>query len=280
MSVDLCIELDEINWSEARKSLLVSDLRTGKKRPISTDAIHLLFRIAWRQGEGVNGRAYLSERQWLNSTGLSRSSFYRDRSEVLQTELVKLLVRGSDINGTRANLQVNFLKIRQLPKLNVPSKGQSNNQVVPNKGLGSVLTGIEKSLNSDPKRHKQQKTTVSFNNEMFNDLVVSSIPHELRADITNGYELDRLLNELVDAGYSNQQIKDKLNYAKWEGMRKAYPLVMRLLNELKKDVPRLVGQTTRQVLDDDPWASTARVENGVNSVLADYIREGIGRSVE
>ena len=121
MSVDLCIELDQINWLEARKSLLVFDLKTGEARPISTDAIGLLFRIAWRQGEGYDGRTYLSEKQWQRSTGLSRSSFYRFRSELEQTELVKRLVRGSNINGTRANLQVNLSKIRTLPKSNVPS---------------------------------------------------------------------------------------------------------------------------------------------------------------
>lgn len=242
MSVDLCIELDQINWKEARKSLLVFDLKTGKTRPISTDALHLLFRIAWRQGEGYDGRAYLSENQWLRSTGLSRSSYYRDRSELEQTELIKRLVRGSNINGTRANLRVNLSKIRTLPKTNVPSKGQSLNEVVPDSGLDSALEGMSKSLVSDPKQHKQHKTTVAFkvNDLRFKELVINNLPHELRSKITNGSELDTELYRLLEAGYSDQQIKDKLNISyQWNGIHTPYPHVKRFISTLWSEVPVL-----------------------------------------
>lgn len=240
MSVDLCIELDQINWLEARKSLLVFDLKTGEARPISTDAINLLFRIAWRQGEGHDGRAYLSEKQWQKSTGLSRSSFYRFRSELEQTELIKRLVRGSNINGTRANLQVNLSKIRTLPKSNVPSKGHSLNEVVPNGGQGSALEGIAKSLDSDPKRNKQQQTTVSFqlSEARFKELVLDSLPFHLRQAITNGRDLDKELSQLLSAGYSDKQIKDKLNTEKqWQGIHTPYPHVRKFLATLWKENP-------------------------------------------
>lgn len=242
MSVSLCKELDNINWLEARKQL-----------EISAGAVHLLRYIAWRQGDGINGRVYLSQKQWLVHTGHSKSQFYEYLGELTSKGLVIRLTRGSNINSTRANYKVSEQRITLLPRI-VLYTGQTNNSEVLNKEQDSPVLKTTLSAIPEAKRHKLLKTTVAFDDNIFNELVVSSIPHELRGNLRNGKELDSLLKELIDTGYSNQQIKDKLNLAYWQGIHTAYPHVIRFLTDLKKDKPRLVKaleQVDTETLDSE-----------------------------
>ena len=165
MSVSLCTELDNINWLEARKQL-----------DISAGAVHLLRYIAWRQGDGVNGRVYLSQKQWLVHTGHSKSQFYEYLGELTTKGLVARLIKGSNINSTRANYKVNEYRLSQLPRI-VLYTGQTNNLEVLNIEQGSPLLQTTLSAIPEAKRHKQLKTTVAFDDNIFNELVVSTIPH-------------------------------------------------------------------------------------------------------
>ena len=228
MSVSLCTELDNINWLEARKQL-----------DISAGAVHLLRYIAWRQGDGINGRVYLSQKQWLVHTGHSKSQFYEYLGELTSKGLVIRLTRGSNVNSTRANYKISEQRINLLPRI-VLYTGQTNKSEVLNKEHDSPVLQTDLSAIPEAKRHKLLKTTVAFDDNIFNELVVSTIPHELRGNLRNGKELDSLLKELIADGYSNQQIKDKLNYSYWQGIHTPYPFVIKYLTDLKKDKPRLV----------------------------------------
>lgn len=234
MSVSLCEKLDTVNWREARKVLAVTDPKTGEIKPLPVGAVDLFRYIAWRQGD-KSGRVYLSQIAWLEHTGRSKSNLYELLDYLITTDLVKRLVKGSNTHSLRANYQVNEIRLESLPKI-VRYTGQTEKDIVLDTEQVSPVGNTSLSGMVEAKRNKRNKTNGSFNDDYFN-FVIGCLPHDLRDNLTNSKELNDLLVELQVRGYSNQQIKNKLNSQRWQGIHTPYPFVLQRLKELLSDKP-------------------------------------------
>ena len=234
MSFNLCEKLDEVNWLEARKVLAVTDPKTGELKSLPVGAVDLFRYIAWRQGD-KSGRVYLSQRAWLEHTGRSKSNFYEQLDYLITTGLVKRLVKGSNTHSLRANYQVNQVRLDSLPKI-VRYTGQTEKDIVLDTEQVSPVGNTSMSGIAEAKRLKRLKTNGSFNDDYFN-FVIGCLPSELRNSVTKSKKLNDLLVELRARVYSNQQIKNKINSQRWQGIRTPYPFVLQRIKELLSDKP-------------------------------------------
>jgi hypothetical protein len=122
-------------------------------------------------------------------------------------------------------------------KKDVPNQGQTREVEVSNQGQAGIKSGTELALNKDPIQPIQPFTTGAVNSENWNWLV-NCLPHEHRPNMIYGKELDNELNKLLEAHYTFQQIKNKLNNSRdYNNLEKPYPKVLRMLKELWSDTP-------------------------------------------
>lgn len=227
MSVRVYNLLAQVNWREARKEL-----------GISAGAVALLKEIATKQFDDSNS-VYLSQEAWLNLTGRSKSNFYERLGELTSTDLVLRLVKGSNTNSTRAKYRINEIRVASLPRI-VRNTGQTDIGLVLDREPPSPVVDTELSGQGEAKRRLRLNTTVSFkvSEARFQQLIIDSLPFHLRHTIINGRDLDQELSQLLSAGYSDKQIKDKLNTEKqWQGIHTPYPHVRKFLATLWKEKP-------------------------------------------
>lgn len=191
------------------------------------------------------GKAWPSENELVTVTGVNAKSVSRSRGRLVKSGALYRVTKACE--GRRAEYAVieTWLLSNQrvTDELPVKSSGLQNYTqkvtVDDLKGNASALNGLP---DSNPKLIKpnqlNKRTPFLINDLRFQELVVNNLPHALRSKITNGLELDSELSALLEAGYSDQQIKDKLNIEKqWQGVRTPYYFVRQFLSALWVENP-------------------------------------------
>lgn len=231
MSIRLLGLIDEINWIKVKE--LYPDLTNGSMGLIRT--------IAWRQGEKPPYAVYISQKEWIETTGFPKSTFYDYLEPLVKYKIVTQLKKGSNTNSTRAHYQFNETVLSSLPKRNkVRYSGQTNSNEyggtdieVLNTAPRSTAERTSESGMVEAKRNKLQETKLNELTVRFDNLIRASLPKHLAENITPSKELDALLDELLDSGVSRQAIVNKLTSHNWQGLeRSAYTTVIKLLKEL------------------------------------------------
>lgn len=202
----------------------------------------------------AKGKAWPSMSELMNITGVHEKSISRSRTRLVKLGALKLVTRAH-----KGQLQANYAVVEtwlmanqrvtdELPNMDNELQATTQQVTVDDlKGNASALNGLPVS-NPKPNKPNKLNKPIAFriSDNRFKELIVNNLPHELRQKITNGHELDDELFNLLEAGYSDQQIKDKLNLAyQWQGITTPYPHVRKFLATLWKDRPVLANKFDR-----------------------------------
>ena len=190
MSVKVSTLFDRVDWPRVIKEIYPD---------FSHATIHVIREIAWRQGDKGRRSAHISQKTWLQHTGMSKSTFHRELRKAINAGVVRLVVRGSNSHKSRANYRVEERALECLPSRLVPSTGQlqeeDNSQdwdtVVPIEELPSLNSGTRLSQVREPKQHKQLPTTTTTYPRI--DRLKKLLDPSFRDYITPGKNLDDLL---------------------------------------------------------------------------------------
>lgn len=193
MSVPVSRLLDRVDWAQAIKELRKIDARFSHR------TIHIIREIAWRQGEEGSQSAFLSMKEWLQATALSKTAFYIALDPAIDFGIVRLVTRGSNTHGSRAHYRVEEHVLETLPPRVVPYSGQVQEEedsqerdtFVPIKELPSPDSGTRLSRIREPKQHKQLPTTTTTYPRI--DRLKKLLDPSFREYITPGKNLDDLL---------------------------------------------------------------------------------------
>lgn len=229
MSVRLRGLIDQVNWVKVKK--LYPELSNG--------SLAVIKAIAWRQGDEPPYAVYISQKEWIETTGYAKSSFYEYLKPAIACDLVTQVIKGSNTNNTRAHYRINEIKLESLPKRDVRYSGQtkkdksgnSESKVHDSERRGTVerthLSGMV-----EAKRQERHITKLNDNSVRFENLIKDSLPSHLAEKITTSPQLESLLDELEANEVSYMTISNKLSSHNWNGLNVAYPQVMKLLREL------------------------------------------------
>lgn len=228
----------------------------------------------------AKGKAWPSMSELMNITGVHEKSISRSRTRLVKLGALKLVTRAH-----KGQLQANYAVVEtwlmanqrvtdELPNMDKELQATTQQVTVDDlKGNASALNGLPVSNPKPNKPNKPNKLNkpIAFriSDNRFKELVVNNLPHELRQKITNGFELDDELSKLLEAGYSDQQIKDKLNLSYlWKGINSPYPFVLKFLATLWQDRPVLAIRF-------DPVApEVERIKNAPPKDIEAFIRNG------
>lgn len=190
MSVKVSTLFDRVDWARVIKEIYPD---------FSHATIHVIREIAWRQGDKDLRSAHISQKAWLQSTGMSKSTFHRELRKAIKAGVVRLVVRGSNTHKSRANYRVEERALECLPPRLVPSTGQVLEEddsrewdtTVPLEELSSPDRGTQSSQVREPKQHKQLSTTRTTYPRI--DRLKKLLNPSFREYVTPGKNLDDLL---------------------------------------------------------------------------------------
>lgn len=212
------------------------------------------------------GKAWPKLDELLNITGVHEKSVSRSRTRLRKLGALIQITKACEGRQAEYAVNENWLLVNQrvTEQLPVITKGSpAEPSQVTLQGLLGNTSRTKGSPDSYPKPIKPIKPIKPtkpnrfwLDEVSFKYYITDHIPHEHRATVQLDEVIDQKVKTLIEAGYSDQQIFDKLNYGYWEGIHDPSWKVNKLLDELKKDRPRRASTVT-EPFNDDPWASSA-----------------------
>ena len=193
MSVPVSRLLDRVDWAQVIKELKKIDPRFSHR------TIHVIREIAWRQGEEGSRSAFLSMKEWLQATALSKTAFYEALDPAIDFGIVRLVTRGSNTHRSRAHYRVEERALETLPPRSVPysghveeeDKSQEWDTFVPQEEQPSPEGGTRVSGIREPKQHERRLSTTTTYPRI--DRLKELLNPSFREYITPGKNLDDLL---------------------------------------------------------------------------------------